>query len=667
MHAARRRRVRAAGGRRGWPAALAAPRTPGTPGTLAASGTPGTPGAPAAILALAAILAVALGLRLWGIAQGLPYAYNSDENAHFAPKAIAMFSGGLNPHYFANPPAFTYLLHALYAVWFGGGAAARHALAAHPTEVFALGRVAAALLGTLAVWLLYLAGARLFGRAVALLAAALEAVAFLPVFYSHLALNDVPTLAPLTLALLGATGVLRKGRRRDYALAGIGLGLGCASKYTGGIVAAPLLVAAACQYVDAPRARARVAGGLALAGAAALGSFLIANPYALLDFGAFQAELNHQSQLSGEAQGKLGAGHEGGVRYYLWSLTWGLGWVPALAALGGALSIWRRDRRLGWLLVPAPVLFLAFMGLQGRYFGRWLLPIFPIVCLLAAFFAAHLVESLAVRSRGRFSRGSGSRNEEPGRGEEEGAPAHLARGPRNVERGRGEETVAPAPRLARGPRIAVLAVAAVALCAQGFVYSVHSDLVLSRADTRTLTREWMVAHIPAGTKIVAEPVSPDVWARDIGHFNYATPNGTRWIKYPSTELVIAPGGALVGRTGRRVGIEDYERTLSPALIGWYERQGFCWIVSGSTQSGRAHAEPGAVPRAIAYYRALARQARLLYHVSPYASGRRPVAFNFDWSFDYYPLAYHRPGPEMSVYRLNGGGCRTSAPVSLRME
>jgi hypothetical protein len=33
-----------------------------------------------------------------------------------------------------------------------------------------------------------------------------------------------------------------------------------------------------------------------------------------------------------------------------------------------------------------------------------------------------------------------------------------------------------------------------------------------------------------------------------------------------------------------------------------------------------------------------------------------VAFNFDWSFDYYPLAYARPGPLMTVYRLYGGRC-----------
>jgi hypothetical protein len=68
------------------------------------------------------VLAVALGLRLWGVAQGLPYAYNADENAHFVPGAIGLFGHGLNPHYFVNPPAFTYLLHVVFDVWFGGRA-----------------------------------------------------------------------------------------------------------------------------------------------------------------------------------------------------------------------------------------------------------------------------------------------------------------------------------------------------------------------------------------------------------------------------------------------------------------------------------------------------------------------------------------------------------------
>ena len=40
---------------------------------------------------------------------------------------------------------------------------------------------------------------------------------------------------------------------------------------------------------------------------------------------------------------------------------------------------------------------------------------------------------------------------------------------------------------------------------------------------------------------------------------------------------------------------------------------------------------------------------------------RAVPFSFDWSIDYYPAQYARPGPEMSVYRLTEGRC--AAPGS----
>ena len=361
--------------------------------------------------ALALVLGGGLALRLWGVRQGLPFAYNADEADHFVPHAVEMFRDGtLNPHYFANPPAFTYVLHYLYGAWYGSPHAVVHAYAAHPSELFTLARVSAAVLGTLALWLLYLTGARLFDRAAGLLAAAVLAVAFLASFYSHLALNDVPTLAPVCLSLLGTAGVLRKGRARDHLLAGIGLGLACATKYTAGIVLVPYLAAALCRHMaeGSPRDRRSLLttlAGMLLAGIAAAVTFFVANPYSLLDYSSFHSQLVHQSQQSAEAQGKLGAPKHGGILYYLWTLTWGLGWVPALAALGGALSVWRRERGLGWLLVPAPLLFLLFMGTQTRYFGRWLLPIFPILCLLAACF---VVQALALAAGAWRARRGGS-------------------------------------------------------------------------------------------------------------------------------------------------------------------------------------------------------------------------------------------------------------------
>ena len=276
------------------------------------------------------------------------------------------------------------------------------------------------MLGTLALWLLYATGARLFGRGVGLLAAAIEAVAFLPVFYAHLALNDVPTLAPLTLSLLGSRrGAAQRPRARPPAR-GSGSGLGVREQVHGRH-RARALPGGGRGELPGPRpssdrrARGRRAvGGIALAAAAlALAGFLLANPYALLDYTDFHAELVHQSTLSAEAQGKLGAPSDGGLAYYLWTLTWGLGWAPALAALGGAVSVWWRERALGWMLVPAPLLYLAFMGLQGRYFGRWLLPIFPILCLLAALFALQLCDALVRRrpAPARSRAGKGGRRE----------------------------------------------------------------------------------------------------------------------------------------------------------------------------------------------------------------------------------------------------------------
>jgi hypothetical protein len=554
---------------------------------------------------LAAVLVVALGLRLWGVKQGMPYAYNADENAHFVPNAIGLFGHGWNPHYFVNPPAYTYLLHVVFDVWFGGRKGVSNALTVNPTEVFVVARVTAAVVGTVAVWLLYIAGAKLFGRAVGLLAAALLAVSFLAVFYSHLALNDVPTLAPIALSLWGTAGVLRDGRLRYYLLAGAGLGLACATKYTGGIVLVPLLGAAGIALAT-PEQRNAAARGLVLGGVVAIAAFLIANPYALLDLASFRDGLHHQADASDDALGKLGLTQTSGHLYYLWSFTWGLGWAPLVAAVVGMGLLAVDDRRALIVLGPAPILYVLFMGAQARFFGRWLLPAFPIACLLAAYAVVRL--------------------------------AQIA----------GRRAPALAPALA--------ALGAVLLLGQGLVSSLHSAMTLSRTDTRNATRRWLVEHVAANTKIVVEPVVPDAWATDIGHPNPGTANGARWSKFPTSRSNIANDGSVVPGPGRIVNVEDYERTLYPGLIDRYVQRGYCWVVVGSTQRGRAEAQPKVVPRAIDYYRALEQRSTLAFEASPYGKGKGPVKFNFDWTFDFYPLAYARPGPLMQVYRLHGGEC-----------
>jgi 4-amino-4-deoxy-L-arabinose transferase-like glycosyltransferase len=557
--------------------------------------------------ALVLLLGATLALRLWGVKQGLPYSYNSDEATHFVPRAIAFFSHDYNPQYFLNPPAYSYLLHLVFEVWFGSADAVRRAYATDPTGVFVVARVVAAVLGTVAVWLTYLAGARLFNRTVALLGAAIFGLAFLPIFYSHLALNDVPTLAPVALSLYGVAGVLRNGSRREYVLAGVGIGLAAATKYTGGVMAVCLVCAAVCD--GAAGAPLKALRRLALALLCAALAFLAANPYAVLDFSAFHAGVTMQQALAGGSDPeKLGTTAASGTAFYAWTLTWGLGWAPTLAAAAGSvLLLARRRLALALVLLPAPIAFMIYMGDQQRYFARWLIPIYPIVALLAAYAAVELVRWL-VRARR--------------------IPAVLAAG----------------------------AVTTVIL-AQSIVTVVHNDRVLSRADTRNLTRAWMVNHIPAGAKVVVEPVVSGDWAQDVGRSLPWTPTGARWQTWNTylTDLA-ADGQPLPPGQHRYVGLDQYERTLRPALLTQYEDRGYCWVVIGSLQAGRSFAQPKIAPAAIAYYAQLADHAQLMYHVSPFSAGSRAVPFSFDWSIDYYPNQYSRPGPEMSVYRMTGGKC-----------
>src|SRR3954451_20562535 len=234
--------------------------------------------------ALAGLFVGSLVLRLVGISTGLPYVYNADENSHFVPRAIGMFGHSLNPDYFVNPPAYTYLVHLLFTLrWGTNPATVGGAYAADPTAAYEIARAASATLGALAVVLTAIAAARLFDdRRVGIVAGTLLGVAFLPVHYSHFALNDAPTLAPLALALVGVAGIYRTGRTREYLLAGAALGVAIATKYTAGILVVTIAAAVLASPVPQPRLR-----NLAIGAALCCAGSLLANPYALIAHHAF--------------------------------------------------------------------------------------------------------------------------------------------------------------------------------------------------------------------------------------------------------------------------------------------------------------------------------------------------------------------------------------------
>ena len=114
---------------------------------------------------LGAVLLLALVLRIWNIAHGLPAVYNPDEAGHFVRHAVQFLeSGTLQLDYFVNPPALTHLLAGAFGAIFGGGSGVARAFSENPGSVYLVARVVVALLGVVSVWVLYFVGRALFDR-----------------------------------------------------------------------------------------------------------------------------------------------------------------------------------------------------------------------------------------------------------------------------------------------------------------------------------------------------------------------------------------------------------------------------------------------------------------------------------------------------------------------
>jgi 4-amino-4-deoxy-L-arabinose transferase-like glycosyltransferase len=544
--------------------------------------------APAAALAL--ILLVAAGLRLWGIRQGLPYAYNLDERAHFVPHAVAMTGGDLNPGYFINPPAFTYMVAAWLSALHLGGDVSR-LFADDPGRVLLDARILTVLLGVGAVAATYGAGRAWFGRGAGLLAAAVMAVAFLPVFYSRQALNDGAAVLPCALGLWAAAAVFRGGGSRAYAAAGACVGLAAAMKYSDGVI---VLAVAAAALAAPERDRRRALTGLAVAAAVALLVVLVTNPYALADWSTFTHDLDRQRKFaSGDAL--LGQPERNGWAYYALSFSWALGILPSLAAVaGGALLVLKR-RREAFAFGALIVLFWLYMGSQHRFYARWMLPLYPALAVLAGY-----------------------------------AVVQLRRAP-------------------------PIAVAAALLLVPMAIPTIRNAAVMSREDTRTLARSWLVAHVPAGIKVVFEPIAPTEWYGVTAGGGAKADPRRRWERFNRSQADIAELARSHRGARRTASFQNYQRTLTPKLLDIYRREGYCWVVSGSTQYGRALAEPRRAPEALKYYRALERGGDLVYEASPLRKGRALPRYQVDRSFNFVDSAYARPGPVMKVYRLRN--CR----------
>jgi hypothetical protein len=603
-------------------------------------------------LVLGLILVAALAIRVWHNDYGLPYVWGIDEGTHFASRSVEMFRQDLDPGYYQNPAGYTYLLFVVLRVAYGPLGFLFHLpwgnvtdqFNKDPGQIWIVARTLAALLCVGGVAATYAAARRLWGVREGLVAAAVLAFAFLPVSYSRIAVTDVGALAGVALALLWAVRAYESGRLRDYALAGAAAGLALAFKYTAGLALLPVAIAALARLRrDGPRA---LIGAASAAGLAAL-VFVAFNPYLLTSFGSFWDDLREQAQVAADEPkpGQQGSG----VAYYLDSLTWGLGWLAALAALAGTVLELRRDLVRGLLLAALPLTLFAYLCLQSRYFGRWLLPAYPALAMLAAVALTRSADLLAgALGRLRHDRAA---------------------------------TVRRAPAAASPALAAVLLAALTALAlAQPLAADVRTALVLGREDTREQLRDYLVRDYPPELRVSVEPAVLGRWYRNnptgsLPPWLHRCPRDPAW-RLPGGAPWDRPGWSYPGAGGKAVcarfrpgqfarpdgGVRAsaYHLVLAPQVIDDFRFYGYCLVVTfGTVRERTTVLGSKAVDD---YYRRLARESVVVRRFTPYDRGARPEPFNFDLSFNYYPTAYNRPGPVATVYRLRNCRQAYGAPV-----
>ena len=307
-----------------------------------------------------------------------------------------------------------------------------------------IGRWLSALFDTGSLILVYRLARRTFGRPVALLALTFATFTVLDIQLAHFYAVDTVLTFFVLLTLLGTVLVEQDGRWTGYLLTGFAFGAALATKTSAFVLVVPVCAAPILRLLghgsnDRVSNRVRVGDESTPTGSRdrwprpsdlssallhllfALGTaivvFIVCEPYALIDHARLLSDVQTQNGII--------VNHTIPVPYtiqfvgtmpyvyYLKNLIlWYLG--PALGVTACAGALWMLWRGLRRKLQPGQGILLLWLVpyaiIVGRFwakFGRYLLPIIPVLCICAAAFTIWV--SIDCRNEGKGSAGWGLR------------------------------------------------------------------------------------------------------------------------------------------------------------------------------------------------------------------------------------------------------------------
>lgn len=324
------------------------------------------------------ILLLGFFVRVYGYDWGLPHRLHPDE-WKYVFNAVRAADGELDTQYYKNPTGFTYALAVVYkcAHLFSPFPTVTEWYSTHPHHFYAMGRILVAGLGALTIPILFWLARLYLSNTHAYIASFLYAITFLAVRDSHFAVNDIPLTFCVSLSLLVLHYCMRYPSYRLFLGGGLLIGISIGIKYNAVVLLVPLCC---LLFVVWQNQRDYLMVFPAMIGVVA--GFLLMVPGFLFAYGTFVKDIQILLHV---AHDPTGYSESVCVPSALLSTFFhGLGVIPSMFALLGFFFLIKQDWKGSCLLSSFILAYLATLLSRQLYFSRFVLPIFPLLGLLAA-------------------------------------------------------------------------------------------------------------------------------------------------------------------------------------------------------------------------------------------------------------------------------------------
>jgi len=419
-------------------------------------------------LGLVAALVVGSVVRFWGIGHDLPFTYDPDEPI-FVSRAMGMLQRqSLDPGWYGAPgtttiDALAVSYASFYAVGrltgrFSGPEDFKNLYHADPTIFFLAGRLISAVLGIGMILLTYRIGHRVFTPSVALISAFAVALSPPVVGLSQNVRMDVTMATAVLAAFWFSLDILDTGRWKSYLFAGACTGLATVSKYPGLAVALVVFAAHCLRPGRGPREHTK----LLASAAASLGAAFLAAPFLFLRFPSTLRDIQREARDSHLSH--TGHGPVSNLGWYLFeSLPQALTVWGVVLAIAGIVLCCLHGGRAARLVALFPLAFLFFISLLSLRWGRWALPAIPFLALCLAVPLGRAIDGAEQRTR--------------------------------------------AARVAWS----LAGVLGAAIVLGDLVHrSFRQSRAMAAESTQAIARQWVITHVPRGSRIVLERYCPQL-------------------------------------------------------------------------------------------------------------------------------------------------------------